>query len=462
MLKRFSEVKNRFLLIGLLAIGLVAVLFSVTMYFVNNSLAEELVEKYLETESVQLLNLRIEVENTLFELKTDDSSLDKQKQEILKGLSDHVTKQEAVYAVVLSSNGETVEYTHPGKKDEIKPIELSSDIFSPEKIKNKSMTPVINHFIDQKTSQKIYQISIPIIKNGEVNGMIKVLVSRKDIIKRMKPLLFHIRKVLTIAGVVGGALVLFVGIILFYLLLSSRSLQIRLDNEKHIAAVGTIASGMAHEIKNPLNALGMSLQMLQNKVGEDKDHISEDDKKYLKEKLSFAMNESQRLEGILNNYLNQSHSKEKYEMISISNTISDSAELLRSEAEFKKLQLNFIFTKDFEINAPPLKLKQVFINVLLNGIQNTESGSVTIKLLDTVNDGFIQIEVEDSGLGIPIENQDKIFQLFYTTRNSGTGMGLHVVSTILDEIHGKIKLTSSSSNGSVFKIELPLNSNKIN
>ena len=456
MIKRFSEVKNRFLIYGGVGILLLSVLTFCTSYFINQILTSDFINKYLETESVQLLNLRVEVENTLFELSTGDKSLiDKQKDRLLEGLSEHVKKREAIYAVVLSPDGQLIEYTHPQKHEELKPIENRGLVDERESKSLSTKTPMINSFVDEKTFQKFYEMRIPISGDKENKGMIKVYISQRDIMKRLDPMLNHIQEVMVIASAVGGGIFLVIGSIIFYLLHSTRVLQSQIDEEKHFAEVGSIAAGMAHEIKNPLNAIGMNLQMIQGKLTEKgQTDLSE----YINHKIVNALAESKRLEGLLNGFLHYSRQDEPIEEVSVETILKECVELLRIEADAKKLMLTVSGGNPNKVMCGRGKIKQIFINLILNAIQNTESGFIEILITSSnhQNQEFVAVKIIDTGVGIKKEDQGKIFNMFYTTRKHGTGLGLHVAKSLLEEFHGKIYLEKSDVTGSVFVVELPI------
>ena len=439
-----------------MAILLLSVLTFVTSYFINQILISDFINKYLETESVQLLNLRVEVENTLFDLSTGDkSTIDKQKGRLLEGLSEHVKKREAVYAVVLSPDGQVVEYTHPQKYEELKPIESRDLAVEGENKPLNTKTPMINSFVDEKTFQKFYEMRIPISNDKENKGMIKVFISQRDITRRLEPMLDHIQNVMVIASAVGGAIFLIIGSIVFYLLHSTRVLQSQIDEEKHFAEVGSIAAGMAHEIKNPLNAIGMNLQMIQGKLAENN---KEELNSYISHKITNALIESKRLEGLLNGFLHYSRQDEPIEEVSIEEVLKECVDLLRVEADVKKIMLTISGSCVDKVFCGRGKVKQIFINLILNAIQNTESGYVELVLgkQSSLGQEFVTIKVVDTGLGIKKEDQSKIFNMFYTTRKNGTGLGLHVARALLEEFHGKINLERSDHTGSVFSVELPI------
>jgi signal transduction histidine kinase len=212
---------------------------------------------------------------------------------------------------------------------------------------------------------------------------------------------------------------------------------------------------MAHEIKNPLNAIGINLQMIQSKLAENnKEELSV----YINHKINSALNESKRLEGLLNGFLHYSRQDETIEEVNIEIILKECVELLRVEADAKKLMLSVSGSCNEKVKCGKGKIKQVFINLILNAIQNTESGYVEL-LIDYPNyerPNAIGVKVIDTGSGIKKEDQNKIFNMFYTTRKHGTGLGLHVARALLDEIHGKIYLEKSEHTGSVFVVELPI------
>jgi len=460
MFKRFSEVKSRFLIYGAIAILLLSILIFFTTYIINQRLTSDFLNKYLETESLQLLNLRVEVENTLFELSTDDKTvLDRQKGKLLEGLSQHVKKHEATYAVVLRPDGQIVEYTHPQKYEELKPIEKRNFLELGEAKNLSTKAPIINSFIDEKTFQKYYEMRIPISTGKEDNGMIKVFISQRDIMKRLDPMLQHIQGVMVIASAVGGGIFLIIGSIVFYLLHSTRVLQSKIDEEKHFAEVGAIASGMAHEIKNPLNAIGMNLQMIQGKLADSK---SEELGSYINHKINNALVESKRLENLLNGFLHYSRQEESNEEISLDEILKECVELLRVEADEKKIMLTIGENCGEKVSFGRNKLKQIFINLILNAIQHTNSGFVELRMQKIQNHqkDFISIKIKDTGSGIKKEDQSKIFNMFYTTRKNGTGLGLHVAKALIEEVHGKIYLENSDHTGSIFVVELPIAKSK--
>ena len=156
--------------------------------------------------------------------------------------------------------------------------------------------------------------------------------------------------------------------------------------------------------------------------------------------------------------MHYSRQDEPIEEVSIEEVLKECVDLLRVEADVKKIMLTISGSCVDKVFCGRGKVKQIFINLILNAIQNTESGYVELVLgkQSSLGQEFVTIKVVDTGLGIKKEDQSKIFNMFYTTRKNGTGLGLHVARALLEEFHGKINLERSDHTGSVFSVELPI------
>jgi signal transduction histidine kinase len=213
---------------------------------------------------------------------------------------------------------------------------------------------------------------------------------------------------------------LVIGLIVFYLLHSTRVLQSKIDEEKHFAEVGSIAAGMAHEIKNPLNAIGMNLQMIQGKLSENN---SEELGSYINHKINNALIESKRLESLLNGFLHYSRHDEPVEEVIFNDVLKECVDLLRVEADEKKIMLTILEPCIEKVYFGRGKLKQIFINLILNAIQHTESGFVELSMKKTQsqNNDYIAVRVKDTGKGIKKEDQSKIFNMFFHNKKKWYG-----------------------------------------
>jgi signal transduction histidine kinase len=218
--------------------------------------------------------------------------------------------------------------------------------------------------------------------------------------------------------------------------------------------LGTLTAGLAHEIRNPLVAIKTLTQLLPERI---------DDEEFRNNFLQIASGEVDRISSLVNELLDFARpSDPKLEMEDI-NAILDGMILLVS-TETKKKQINII--KDYAPNLPPLhidreQIKQVFLNILLNAIEATrENGKITAKTRPFIRPGgepYVQIEFTDTGSGIPEEYLEDIFNPFFTTKSTGSGLGLSISNQIIQDHRGYIDVESQLGKGSSFFINLPVN-----
>jgi len=215
-----------------------------------------------------------------------------------------------------------------------------------------------------------------------------------------------------------------------------------------------LTAGLAHEIRNPLVAIKTLTQLLPERL---------DDEEFRNQFLQIASGEVDRISSLVTELLDFARpSDPKLEMEDI-NTILDGMILLIS-TETKKQQINII--KDYAPNLPPIQIdreqiKQVFLNILLNAIEATrENGKIDVKTRSFIKPGgepYVQIEFTDTGCGIPEEYLEDIFNPFFTTKNTGSGLGLSISNQIIQDHRGYIDVDSHQHKGSSFFINLPVN-----
>jgi signal transduction histidine kinase len=215
-----------------------------------------------------------------------------------------------------------------------------------------------------------------------------------------------------------------------------------------------LTAGLAHEIRNPLVAIKTLTQLLPERL---------DDEEFRNQFLKIASGEVDRISSLVNELLDFARpSDPKWEMEDI-NTILDGMILLVS-TETKKKLINII--KDYDADLPPVQIdreqmKQVFLNILLNAIDATpENGRITVETRSFMKPGgepYVQIAFIDTGCGIPGEHLEDIFNPFFTTKNTGSGLGLSISNQIVQDHKGYIDVESQLDKGSSFFINLPVN-----
>lgn len=228
--------------------------------------------------------------------------------------------------------------------------------------------------------------------------------------------------------------------------------QSQLVNAEKLASVGKLAASVAHEIRNPLTAINMRLFSVQRALGEHP--LYEDDLRVIAEEIA-------RLERIIRNFLDFTRPPEPSPRPTPVGTLLDKIlELFRSRAEAKNVR----FHRDEASQLPqvvvdPDQIKQVLINLLNNALEATRNGGAIglAAATETDADGraFVVVRVKDSGAGIAPDIRNRIFEPFFTTKDEGTGLGLCIAARIMARHGGRLKLESSTAEGTTFAVYLP-------
>jgi len=229
-----------------------------------------------------------------------------------------------------------------------------------------------------------------------------------------------------------------------------------LRRRDRLAAMGELASTVAHEVRNPLNAIGMTAQRLRREfVGEGRAPQPQD-RAELQELLDVLSGETQRINRIVQQFLDYARPPRlNPRQGSLRDMLADAAESLRAKAAARRVSLDTDLMGVGEALFDPDQLKQAIDNLLRNAIDaSPEGGRVTVRARGTTS-GHV-IVVEDDGPGIPPEQLPKIFDLYFTTKADGTGVGLAVTHQIVDAHHGSIEVDSLPGKGTRMIVSLPL------
>lgn len=225
--------------------------------------------------------------------------------------------------------------------------------------------------------------------------------------------------------------------------------QIR--RQERLATVGSLAAGIAHEIRNPLASLSGSIQMLQGELELNGDH---------KHLMDIVLRETDRLNTIITEFLNYARPRSnQMEQISLASLLEETITLFRNSREYRQdIVIICDIPSTIFISGDAQRLRQVFWNLLINAaqaIQNT--GSVTISAVSGtgIDADEVTIQIRDSGMGIDAEHLEHIFDPFFTTKPGGTGLGLAIVYRIIDDHNGTIDVKSEMGKGTAVIINLP-------
>ena len=233
----------------------------------------------------------------------------------------------------------------------------------------------------------------------------------------------------------------------------ARGLAAQLQEESRLAYVGTLAASIAHEVRNPLSSVKMNVQMMERKLGELGDPAQAD---YFRGKVERIKGEIERLEDSVNHFLAFSRPAPlRPEAVRLGDVVDSVLELLQPQCQAKGVQLVRRYARDLpSVEIDPRQFVQAIQNLVLNAAQALGRGGTITVATEATPDG-VAVSVADNGLGIPKDIQQQIFEVFFTTREGGTGLGLNLVSRIVEEHHGKLTVESEPGHGATFRIELP-------
>lgn len=233
--------------------------------------------------------------------------------------------------------------------------------------------------------------------------------------------------------------------------LSIKRRQLRDQEEEHrqrlekLSAIGQLAAGLAHEIRNPLTSIRGFVQ------------ISASENQEIKKWESIILPEIDRINDLLKQFLNLSETKPtKYTKFRLDELMNNVLSLLKPKSFLMGHELVIRESNhSIVIEADAEQIKQVMINLIQNALESLdEKGKVEVRWRQHQNQ--VNIQIKDNGRGINPEHYNKIFEPFFTTKNDGTGMGLSVCHRIIDEHGGDIRVDSQPGCGTTFDIYLPI------
>lgn len=232
-------------------------------------------------------------------------------------------------------------------------------------------------------------------------------------------------------------------------LTETRRLEEESKRKEKLSAMGELASGVAHEIRNPINAIGMIAQRL------DKEFKVEKDSEEYHNITNLLRSEVTRINKIITQFLSYAKPLDiLLKKVNSKEFFDDIYRLYSEQAKLKGAQLKKLSDQSFEITIDPELIKQSLMNLVQNAIDAVDrNGKVEFNYF--VKSDNLIIEVTDNGIGISEKTKNKIFDLYYTTKPEGTGLGLSIVQKIITEHKGTIEVFSEANNYTKFKITIP-------
>ena len=225
----------------------------------------------------------------------------------------------------------------------------------------------------------------------------------------------------------------------------------KIKERERLAALGEMAAGLAHEIRNPLGAIKGAAQLL------NPEHLNDIEE----EMIDIILEEVDRLNGVVSQFLDYARPlRVGFEVIDLNHVLKRTIQLVEKEVALQHIEVDLSLDETVKpLAADAEKLKQVFFNLIRNGVESMPKGGtlhISTKLVEDLDPPSVQIIFEDEGIGIPPDVLKNIFIPFYTTKSKGTGLGLSICQRLIEHHHGSIQIQSRLDEGTRFTIRIPL------
>jgi signal transduction histidine kinase len=233
----------------------------------------------------------------------------------------------------------------------------------------------------------------------------------------------------------------------------ARAVQSLVSYSQKLAALGRLTSGVTHEVKNPLNAMRIHLELLRARLAQAGQPISPE----IGENLDVIAHEIQRLDRVVQGFLRFVRPQDlRLAPVDVNAIVSDVARVARPEAARAGVEIVLEPGRDLpRVTADSELIAQASANLVSNAIQAMPGGGTLVVASRRAAPGGVEVRVADQGIGIPPENLDKIFRLYYTTKAGGSGIGLAMVYRIVQMHDGRVDVESTVGKGTTVTLTLP-------
>jgi len=290
------------------------------------------------------------------------------------------------------------------------------------------------------------EIRLPIGEFGSL--LVGVAAQNQEVLERLRR-----EQMLRLA--IGGAISLLLLLVAFLYVLRlvhrTRRLEADAQRARHLAYLGTLASGLAHEIRNPLNAMNINLQMLEEELVEA--GVSGETLELLRS----SRDEVLRLERLVKDFLAYARPQPSArEELSPVELVGDVVRFLRPQFEERGVHLELRQEEGVPtVRIDPGQVRQAVINILQNALEASPGETTVTVTVGPTDRGEARIEVRDEGKGIPEKDLSHIFEVFWSEKPAGSGLGLPIAQRVVEAHGGRIEVESRPGAGSLFRIVLP-------
>ena len=295
-----------------------------------------------------------------------------------------------------------------------------------------------------------YQVEEPI---GDF-GVLQIGISERDLQARIGRLRGDLLGQIGTLGGMTTALLVAAFLLIWTLLRRGQRLEAQAAEAERMAYVGTLASGLAHEIRNPLNSLNLNMQMLEEELGEGRPGLPTGGRL-----LAITRTEIARLERLVTDFLSYARPRPlELEDVPAAELLDQVRELLAGEVRTRRVALTVEDrTGGAALRVDPAQMRQLLLNLAQNALAAVAEvpGGGRVLLAAERRGAAVELLVEDNGPGIPAQDLERIFEVFYSTRKGGTGLGLAIVERIARNHDGEVQVTSEPGRGTTVRVVLP-------
>lgn len=419
------------------------VLFDIALfgYLIVNSLSKREVARVLSETRVEAESLAERIAGQVDSVEGDLVSAVASEQETQSYIDSVLVQRDIVRTVeIRDREGRVVfrgqeQITLPGEDGGLLGLELQE---LPPQVEEQTF--------GQETS---FDVRVPIGDLGEIY----IGLSGSEIERRVEVLREDLIRQTSVTGGVTLVVLVLASLVIWWLLRRGRLLEDQAVEAERLAYVGTLASGLAHEIRNPLNSLNLNMQMLEEEAESVPTTGSS------RRLLSITRSEISRLERLVTDFLSYGRPRRmELETLPAGRFLERALEVLAGEIQGHGAEVSIEDrTEGHEVTVDRGQIDQVLLNLTQNALAATEEidRRPEIRLAADRQGEHLVLSVEDNGMGIEPEELGQVFDLFYSTRKGGTGLGLAIAQRIASTHGGSLEIVSEPGQGTVARLILP-------